>query len=203
MGGDGESFQDILMRNAVKRICEVGTGFEQDDIANLAKFGLFRPDQLLSVDPVYRNEYISVSQAARGPRDFMLLSMSARELAYTIENERIESFDIVFSRGLVSVGNMVDNKDPLEWYLRSDSLVIDLARCLNRENTLSTLMFTARASGELLMVRQTALAQAGLAVIHHQRVCYQSSGERYWTKLFKRQLLKTNDFCCRSYGVQA
>lgn len=168
-----------LVQAGIRRVMEVGIdgGREYYAIKNLialqTKSGapLFNPRDLWAIDPVLMQEdYLHYLDVLRGFVDrFSRGRIKVEVMAEQIEKGDIPPFDLVFAKGVVTIGNLFDGSQPIEeWRKEGSNIIRAMQACLTPNNPNAMLLISTKYMGSLLPYCRQDFDNLGLEVVHFE-----------------------------------
>lgn len=168
-----------------RRAIDVGVGADLVTVMRLARLRwqnrpLFTPDSLWAIDRrLCRNPAIN--------QGFTLAQISAEEMRDRVEREEIPPFDLVLSRGVVSVG-FLPFEDPKRGYQEGLQILGALRGCLNPANPDALLVISDVSKEYILPFVDRDLEPLGLEVVFSKPPLPDST-DQIWIGIFQRSQL--------------
>mgnify|MGYP001592995665 CR=1 FL=1 len=174
------SFPEALSRHHILRVLEVGTGRDVRAMEDLARLGYFQPNNLITADPRYGEEFdygniggrrLNAATPDPLPKGYTLLPVSVGSIRDQIAEKQLAPFDVVMSKGLVSVGNLVPNDlsahDILSYAIaEAKTLAGHMKECLNPHNPDALIMISAKHPGSMVPLPGAVIDSLGLTVVY-------------------------------------
>ena len=185
------SLRAAFLSLGIRRVLEVGTGLEFEAIQQLAGLQtseeepFFKPEDLWAVDPeIWTDERLACLQRVKPFfKRFSRGSALAQEVARQIK-EGCPPFDLVFSKGVASIGGLLRGDETIE-QTRENGLAIIAAmgECLNPANP-HALLLACTKSDSILPFCQGDLEDLGLAIVYAEEVQGQTAKD--WIEVLQR-----------------
>ncbi len=165
-------FADGLSENGIRRVLETGTGLDYEAINELVALNYFKPGDLVTADPEYTHLPI------REQVGYALIPKAVEEIRSQITAYKLVPFDLVMSKGLISICNLVKANESLNDVIGpAVKLLSEMKQCLNPANPKALIMISAKHPGSLVPLPEGELERLGLRIVYYLESIEESVNE--------------------------
>lgn len=189
-----------LVSSGIKRALEVGIGIEFSAIKQLARLvsqegqPVFTKNNLWAIDPYLRLDerprYISpisgrlVSPLSKRLDRFTREGVAVEVIAERIEKGGLTPFDLVFSRGVTTIGGLPKYEKIEQKRFGGMYIIAAMKRCLG-DNPNALFMISTKLYDTVLPYCRKDLEELGLEVVHYNEA--RGASAHQWIKKFQKR----------------
>lgn len=190
LGGTPQTpLAEVLANAGIQRAIEFGSGRDMRAAQTLTQEGI----EMILSDPTYLANPPS-SLAGIDRSKLMTLPYTIKQVAEMIKQATLEQADLVLSKGLVSIGELVDSKGDLEdWFKKGLSYAEQMKRCLSA-NPRSLISVAAKHGGSILMLFDNNIEALDLSIVRAVPInsAINSTGAQFVERMVRTNLISAD-----------
>lgn len=188
-----EGLANALGAAGVRRAMEIGVGLEFQGIKMLAaleneqKTPLFGQEDLYAVDPsLLPDDSLKYLERTKGLLDrFSRVPDCVENVAQQVERGELPPFDLVYAKGVASIGNLAGARDIAEWREEGKEIIKAMKDCLSPDNPSAVVMLSTKFNDTLFPYYQQDLDELGLKIVHSEPA--EGAIAKRWVKVLQRK----------------